>query len=263
MASLARTNTNKTWLHPQSPVPGDFTGKDSSKLSDSGVATGVNDAAPDESTTSDSDDLRSCFCRCGRQLCCNSAVDPDDLILRQEREHLLHLLQPLEEENCKIMAVDACLCPLGCKKPTSCCSACNHRGFTYGYCVWQLAVLFFCWLRDPPSVLSPPLPGGVLSSFDELRCTDHINMNDTDIELDWNYTPMYCPSVQQILRTSNYTKGAIGYPGAFKSMQALGWFSSLDYYLNGTSYNQSQIWRNSSDDTFVLIDYSLYRKLDD
>ena len=209
----------------------------------------------------------SCCCLCARQLCCNSAVDTDDLILREEREHLLHMLQPLEEaqdlcgrENCKTMAVDVCLCPLGCKKPTSCGSACNHCGFTYGYRLWQLVVLIFCWLLG--SYPYWPLLSAK-ASFERLLCTDHINMNDTDIKLDWNFTPMYCPSVQQILRTSNYTKGVIGYPGAFKSMQALGWYSSLDYYLNGTSYNQSQIWHNSDDDTFVLIDYKMYRKLDD
>ena len=177
----------------------------------------------------------SCCCQCARILCCNSDEDPSAIILRTERERLSQHLQPLEDEqdlcgrqNCKTIAVDVFLCPLGCKQPKSCSSKCNqHRGVTYIYTLWQLSVLIFVVLLDLP--FHGLLPGGIVNSFNVLLCNDYHDKHDTGtdyhtgIDLDQYSTDerplnMYCPSIQQMLRSSNYTKDSIGYSGAMRTM---------------------------------------------
>jgi len=244
---------NRDSMHSINPAHGITSNSTSGKeREDHGEA--VTTLTPDRAA--DAND--SCCCQCARILCCNSDEDPSAIILRTERERLSQHLQPLEDEqdlcgrqNCKTIAVDVLLCPLGCKQPKSCSSKCNqHRGFTYVFRLWQLAVLISVWLFDLP--FPGIFPGGTIRQFNILLCTHYTNNTLHSSGLTRQFPPVHCPSVQHVLRTSNFTKDTIGYPGAIKTMQALNYTDTFDKFILYRAETRSKLPAAGSAATDVI-----------
>ena len=185
------------------------------------------DDVVDPLTFPNSKKYNSCCSSCLR-FGCHSLVDVDDLILRQEREQLLLHMQEEEEilSLCDKRLEYVVECSLGfcCKKPKSCFSygetCLKHTATIWGYRVWQVAImilLFVSWVR--PSV-------------------GYMFCDDSTIFGHGNPGQFRCDAIQELLRTSNYTKDSDGYAGMTNTMKALS-YSSCDYSINGTSQS---IW---------------------
>ena len=157
----------------------------------------------------------NCCCKGARRLCCHSLVNPDDLILQQERQRLAHHLEAVPKvllltnmEKYKKIMVETWLCYVGFKRPTSCaCWNTSVMRLTYRLCQLTVIILLIMYL---PFFANPVL------SFSNWICADVPLLQFTG-----STNSFYCPAIQKHIQTSSYTKNNTGYGGAMKTMKAL------------------------------------------
>ena len=145
-------------------------------------------------------------CNPCRRLACSSLVDIDELILRQERDQLRLMMQPVEEEEIPIrydttveLCVDIALSIPGMKQPKSCGT---HPAASWAYQIWQIMVLAAAVCL---TVLPPLLRQLCIGSTSDMTNRYY-----------------FCSDIQLQLARSNYTRHIDGYAGALNTMLALG-----------------------------------------